>query len=294
MSDRDVITDEVWALIGPCFPAPKATGRPPMDRRLVAEAVAWKFRTGSPWRDVPERFGNWNTIYRHFDRWAKTGVCACALERAQQAADAQGELDWVCSIDSTIVRAHQHAATLPRHTGGPSNYKNLGPEPGDHAIGRSRGGLTCKIHAVSDGKGRLLAFVLTGGQAADTSLLPEVLDQIRVPRPGPGRPRTRPDRVLADKGYPSRANRAWLAERGIKATIPDRQDQAAHRRRRGSAGGRPPAFDPEVYRGRNVIERCFAKLKQWRGIAMRTCKTARSYAAAISLAATLHWLTSKV
>lgn len=119
MSDRDVITDEVWALIGPCFPAPKATGRPPMDRRLVAEAVAWKFRTGSPWRDVPERFGNWNTIYRHFDRWAKTGVWACALERDQQAADAQGELDWVCSIDSTIVRAHQHAATLPRHTGGP-------------------------------------------------------------------------------------------------------------------------------------------------------------------------------
>ncbi len=233
---RYVITDEVWALIGPCFPASKAMGRPPMDRRLVVEVVAWKFRTGSPWRDVPERFGNWNTIYRHFDRWAKTGVWACALERAQQAA-----------------------ATLARHTGA-------------HR--------TTRISGLS--------------RATTRSAAPEVLDQIRVPRPGPGRPRTRPDRVLGDKRYPSRANRAWLAERGIKATIPDRQDQAAHRRRRGSAGGRPPAFDPEVCRGRNVIERCFAKFKQWRGIAMRTCKTARSYTAAISLAATLHWLTSKV
>ncbi|CAG7844083.1 hypothetical protein USB125703_00305 [Pseudoclavibacter triregionum] len=178
----------------------------------------------------------------------------------------------------------------PATQGGPSNYKNRGPEPADHAIGRSRGGLSCKIHAVSDGKGRVLGFVLTGGQVADTKLLPEVLDQIRVPRQGPGRPRTRPDRVLADKGYPSRANRAWLAARGIKATIPDRRDQIRNRRRLGSAGGRPAGFDQAAYRRRNVVERCFARLKQWRGIAMRTCKTARSYAAAITLAATLHWL----
>lgn len=157
-------------------------------------------------------------------------------------------------------------------------------------IGRSRGGLTCKIHTVADGRGRFLGLVLTGGQVADTKLLPEVLDQIRVPRPGSGRPRTRPDRLLADKGYPSRANRDWLAARGIKATIPDRRDQIENRRRRGSAGGRPTVFDQAAYRRRNVVERRFAKLKQWRGIAMRTCKTARSYAAAITLAATLHWL----
>ncbi|CAG7844082.1 hypothetical protein USB125703_00304 [Pseudoclavibacter triregionum] len=91
------------------------------------EATAWKFRTGSPWRDLPERFGNWNTIYKNFDRWAKAGMWARVLERVQQLADARGELDWVCSIDSTIVRAHQHAATLPRHTGGPVELQESRP-----------------------------------------------------------------------------------------------------------------------------------------------------------------------
>jgi transposase len=88
------------------------------------------------------------------------------------------------------------------------------------------------------------------------------LEQIRVPCPGRGRPRTRPERVIADKGYPSRANRAYLARRGIKATMPDRADQQANRARKGSAGGRPPAFDAEIYKRRNVVERAFGQLKQ--------------------------------
>ena len=164
-------------------------------------------------------------------------------------------------------------------------------EPPDHAIGRSRGGLTTKTHLVADGKGRPLAFVITGGQTADTIMLPTAMDAIRVPGPT-GRPRLRPARVLADKGYPSRTNRAWLRARGIATTIPERDDQIAHRRRR---PGRPIDFGPDQrdrYRGRNVVERCFNKLKQWRGIAMRSDKTARNYHAALCLAATLHWLTS--
>lgn len=115
---RDVISDAAWAVIGPLFPAAKATGRPPVDRRTVAEATAWRFRTGAPWRDVPERFGNWNTVYKNFDRWARDGVWARVLERVQSLADADGELDWVVSIDSTIARVHQHGATLARATGG--------------------------------------------------------------------------------------------------------------------------------------------------------------------------------
>jgi transposase len=96
--------------------------------------------------------------------------------------------------------------------------------------------------------------------------------------------------VLADKGYPSKANRAWLRQRGIAATIPERDDQITHRRKK---PGRPIDFgdDQKVrYRGRNVVERCSNKLKQWRGIAMRTDKLARNYRAAIALAATLSWL----
>ena len=130
-------------------------------------------------------------------------------------------------------------------------------------------------------------MMITGGNINDTTMMTAVLEDIRVPRAGKGRPRTRPDRVLADKGYPSRANRAWLRERGIAATIPERDDQIAHRRKK---PGSPIDFggqQQERYKGRNVVERCFNRLKQWRGIAMRSDKFLRSYRAAVSLAVTL-------
>lgn len=163
-------------------------------------------------------------------------------------------------------------------------------EPPDHGIGRSRGGLTSKVHLVADGRGRPLNLVVTAATVNDTTMLAEVVGGIRVARPGPGRPRTRPEVLLADKGYPSRANRAYLARRGIAGNIPDRDDQRGHRARRGSAGGRPPAFDTDLHRRRNVVERSFNRLKNWRGIATRTDKTARSYRAGILLAATLIWV----
>ena len=147
---------------------------------------------------------------------------------------------------------------------------------------------TTKIHLVCDGQARALAFVLTGGQVADTSMFTDVLDEIHVPGRGPVR--TRPDRVLADKGYPSKKNRAWLRERGVKATIPERGDQIAHRRKR---PGRPIDFGDEQrerYKGRNVVERCFNFVKQWRGLASRYDKTARSYAAGLCLSAALQWI----
>jgi len=170
---------------------------------------------------------------------------------------------------------------------GLSNYNKTSAEPPDHAIGRSRGGLSTKTHLVSDGKGRPLGFVVTGGQVADTIMLPTTMDQIRVPTAG--RPRRRPERLRADKGYPSKSNRAWLRARDVKTTIPERDDQIAHRRKR---PGRPIVFDAVDYKGRNVVERCFNRLKQWRGIAMRSDKTARNYHAALCLAASLQWLTA--
>lgn len=121
-------------------------------------------------------------------------------------------------------------------------------------------------------------------------MLELVVDGIRVARPGPGRARTRPEVVIADKGYPSRANRAYLARRGIKSAIPDRDDQKANRKKKGSAGGRPPAYDTDLYRQRNVVERSFNQLKNWRGIATRNDKTARNYRAGVLIAATLIWL----
>lgn len=112
---------------------------------------------------------------------------------------------------------------------------------------------------------------------------------IRVPRIGPGRPRTRPDAVLADRAYSSRAIRNHLRQRGIRAVIPQPSDQIGHRPRRGRAGGRPPAFDAEAYRQRNAVERCINRLKQWRGLAMQTDKLAIAYQAALHLATILIW-----
>ena len=163
-------------------------------------------------------------------------------------------------------------------------------EPGDHAIGRSRGGLTTKVHALSEGTGRLLVVLLTAGNTHDSPMFAPLLAALRVARTGPGRPRTRPDYLVADKGYSSKANRALLRSRGIGHTIPEKADQAAHRRRRGSAGGRPPGFNSGRYARRNGIERGFCHLKHWRGLATRYDKHARNYAGAITLAALLTWL----
>lgn len=174
--------------------------------------------------------------------------------------------------------------------GAESSYKNPRIEPPDHAIGRSRGGLSTKIHQLVDGRCRPLVILLGPGQGGDSPMLAPLLEQLSVARIGGGRPRTRPDRILGDKAYSSRANRAILRRRGITAVISEPSDQKAHRKRRGQAGGRPPAFDPDAYRRRNTVERAFNAHKQWRGIATRYDKHALNYRGGAVLRAITLWL----
>jgi putative transposase len=163
-------------------------------------------------------------------------------------------------------------------------------EPLDHAIGRSRGGLSTKIHQLVDGARRPLVIAVTAGQAGDSPMLRWLLSELAVARPRGGRARTRPDALLADKAYSSRANRAMLRTKRVKTVIPQRSDEIGHRLRRGSAGGRPPSFDHVAYKRRNVVERSFNDYKQWRAIATRYDKLASVYRGGIVLRAITIWL----
>ena len=130
---------------------------------------------------------------------------------------------------------------------------------------------------------------MTPGQAADSPRFIPVLKKIRVRLPV-GRPRTRPGAVAADKAYSSRANRAYLRKRHIKAVIPEKKDQAANRKKKGSQGGRPVTYDADLYRDRNTVERLINRLKDWRGIATRFDKTPESYLAGLELRASMIWV----
>jgi transposase len=150
------------------------------------------------------------------------------------------------------------------------------------------------VHLACDGKGRPLSIVITPGQRHDSTQLASVLAGIRVPRPdGRGRPRTRPDRLIADKGYSYPRCRRLLRQRQIQYTILERRDQVANRATR---PGRPLAFHlafhKAVYARCNVVERCINRLKQWRGLATRYEKRAANYRALVVIAAIVIWLDS--
>jgi transposase len=108
---RHRLTDEQWNLISDLFPKPAKTGRPPSDRRMILDAVLWMLRTGSPWRDMPEEFGPWETVYGLYNDWNATGFLDQILDRLRATQADAGEIDnklWC--IDGTIIRAHRCAA----------------------------------------------------------------------------------------------------------------------------------------------------------------------------------------
>ncbi|MFJ9786738.1 IS5 family transposase [Amycolatopsis sp. NPDC101161] len=290
---RHELTDEQWLVIQPLLPVSGARGRPRVDDSRVINGMLFKAKTGVAWRDLPRRYGPWKTVYSRFWRWSRTGTLSVLVAKVQVLAEAIDELDREVSLDSSIVRAHQHAAGARRvpvsHTGASGSCGGQS-EPGDHAIGRSRGGLTTKIHLACDGHGRTLSVVLTGGNVNDRTQFTTVMAGVEFRRRGPGRPASRPSSVLADKGYSGHAIRTYLRRQRIPATILKRRDQRANRLRRGRAGGRPPAFDRAAYRRRNIVERCFNRLKQFRAIATRFDKTAASYRSMIDLATLRLWL----
>lgn len=250
---RGDLTDEQWRIFDPLLPDRGERGPAIESKRRTVNGILWVLRTGALARHAGA-IGNWNSVFVRFTRWSKLGVWDAAFETLASLGPPADEEH---AIDSTIVRAHQHAAGVK---GGNQNQQ---------ALGRSRGGFSTKIHLRTNAKGDPLTFDVTGGEAHEVKgydALMELHDND-------------PDRLLGDKGYDSDNIRNDLAERGIEPVIPPRSNRKV-----------PIEYDREAYKRRNLIERCVNRLKQFRRIATRYEKTARAYLSMLCIASSLIWI----
>jgi len=235
--------------------APLIIGRPDQkgstgrDNRMFVGAVLWIVRTGSPWRDLPEVFGDWNSAFRRFSRWSAKGVWWRIFEAMSDDPDFEYLI-----IDSTLIRAHQHAAG-----------EKGGAE--DQAIGRSRGGLSTKIHMAVRGLGCPVRFTLTAGQKGDAPQAADLIEDLPAKI------------VMADTAYDSDALRRVIVDKDAIAVIPNNPSRSFKH-----------PLDKLLYAQRHLVECCFSKLKQFRRVATRFEKTARNYRAVVTLAAILLWI----
>jgi transposase len=248
---RYELTDEEWAAIKPMLPN-KPRGVPRVNDRRVLNGIFWVLRSGAPWRDLPDNFGPYTTCYNRFVRCRRAGVWAQIVNALAGAHDAAVQM-----LDTSIVRVHQHGACIRRNR--------------RQSMGRSRGGLTSKIHALVDGNGLPVRLALTPGEAHDNRLAGKLLSHLKSW-----------SMLLADRGYDADWIREPAMKKGAWANIPPKSNRSD-----------PICFSPYLYRARNRVERFFNRIKQCRRVATRYDKLAANYLAFVQLASIRLWLAAR-
>jgi transposase len=244
-----MLTDELWERLSELM---RETGRvyDKPEHRKTVEGILYRMRTGCPWRDLPEDFGNWSAVFRRFNLWSRKGILQVIFGRISQETD----MEWMF-IDGSIVRAHQHSTGAASASG--------------EAIGKSRGGNTTKIHLAVDSYGLPVHFELSGGQVHDVAYA----EQLVVGAPAA-------EYTVGDKGYDSEKLREKLRARGSVPVIP--------RRKNNTLGNQD--MDWCLYKYRHLVENAFARIKHFRAIATRYDKLERNYASMLALAFVVMWL----
>ncbi|WP_155773339.1 IS5 family transposase [Rhizobium leguminosarum] len=251
--DCDALRDDQWERIRGFVPGgTKGKRGPRTNNRLFLDALLWMARSGSRWRDLPERLGDYRSVKRRYYRWIEMGVLDEMLTMLAREAD----LEWLM-IDSTIVRAHQHAAGARKVKGGPDAQ----------GLGRSRGGLSTKIHAATEALGLPVRLIASPGQRNDIAFAHDLVDGIQAAA------------TIADKGYDADHLCDKITETGADVVIPPKRNRKLQR-----------PYDADLYKERNRIERFFSKLKQFRRVATRYDKLLANFMGFVKLAAIAIWL----
>ncbi|MBY3334145.1 IS5 family transposase [Rhizobium leguminosarum bv. viciae 248] len=251
--DCDALRDDQWERIRGFVPGGTRGKRGPRtNNRLFLDALLWMARSGGRWRDLPERLGDYRSVKRRYYRWIEMGVLDEMLAMLAREAD----LEWLM-IDSTIVRAHQHAAGARKVKGGPDAQ----------GLGRSRGGLSTKIHAATESLGLPVRLIASPGQRNDIAFAHDLVEGIQAAA------------TIADKGYDADHLCDKITETGADVVIPPKRNRKLQRH-----------YDADLYKERNRIERFFNKLKQFRRVATRYDKLLANFMGFVKLAAIAIWL----
>lgn len=237
------LTDTQWVFICPLLPPPARTGRPRADDRRTVEGILYILITGCRWQDLPGEYGAPTTVWRRLKRWGEEGVWERIWRAALAALDRQGQLDWsMAFLDGSFVPAKR----------------------GGEKVGLTKKGKGTKWMLVVEGNGLPLGFHLDSASRAEVRLAQQTLDTIKVARPH-GRPKQRPQTLVADRGYDSHGFRCALRHRGIRMCIPPKRRPPTWKAKR----GRPVVARKDAYRQRYTVERSFAWLGNFRRLLIR-------------------------